>query len=165
MPTPALCASLDYDQTWHKCLQKAGRPKPNKDQLPAVMKAWKVWGEQAGLWGLLQQELTHGPKDSVRIFDCATVGNATLTCTRVETSKFSRDSLVLTTSGEKYSAGHGVIFSHMHRLVGRTVACLRRQTLQWWTVLQKQCQLRALRKGQSTSLNCPGFHRKSKAID
>jgi hypothetical protein len=39
------------------------------------------------------------------MFDCATIGNAALACTRVEKSWFARDSVVLTKSTGKYWAG------------------------------------------------------------
>ncbi len=45
------------------------------------------------------------PACSVRMFDLATVCNATLACTRIERSKFAGDSLVLSKSNGKYWAG------------------------------------------------------------
>ncbi len=62
------------------------------------------WGQHAGL-SLQQQELCLDPERSVRVLDRATIGNATLACTRVERSKFARDSVVLTKSNGKYWAG------------------------------------------------------------
>lgn len=86
------------------CKTQADRRVPNKSQMPAALDAWRIWGEQANC-SLQQQELCLGPGRFVHVFDCATIGNATLACTRVEKSKFARDSVVLTKSNGKYWDG------------------------------------------------------------
>jgi len=72
------------------------------------------------------QELCLDPERSVRVFDRAKIA---LACTRVERSKFARDSVVLTKSNGK--------------VVGRTAILLRRQMLLRWTGMQMQSQLQA----------------------
>ncbi len=72
--------------------------------MPAAVDAWRIWGQHAGL-SLQQQELRLGPERPVCVFARATIGNATLACTRVEKSKFALDSVVLTKSNGKYWAG------------------------------------------------------------
>ncbi len=94
MHLPELC------ELWDKFLQDTGSNVPNKAQMPAALDAWRVWGQHAGV-SMQQQELCLGPERSVRVF----IGNATLACTRVEKSKFARDSVVLTKSNGKYWAG------------------------------------------------------------
>ena len=84
-------------------LHDTGRSVPSKAQIPAALDAWKVWGQHADL-SVQQQELCLGPELSVHVFDRAIVGNARLACTRVEKSKFARDSVVLTKSNGKYWA-------------------------------------------------------------
>jgi hypothetical protein len=111
-----LCNACDCSGTtlstcgelWDKFLQDTGRLIPSKAQMPAALDAWRVWGQHAGV-SMQQQELCLGPERSVRVF----IGNATLACTRVEKSKFARDSVVLTKSNGKSWAGRvNAMLSH-----------------------------------------------------
>ncbi len=82
-------------------LQDTGKLVSSKAQMSAAHDAWRVWGQHAGL-SEQQQELCLDPTRSVQVFDGAIIGNARLACTRVEKSKFARDSVVLTKSNGKY---------------------------------------------------------------
>ena len=104
-----LCTRLSYGGT-SSCETQAGvYPAKPRVQLLLMLGAW---GQHAGV-SLQKQELRLDPERSVRMFDLATIGNATMACTRVERSKLAGDSVVLTKSNEKYWAGQmGIFLSH-----------------------------------------------------
>jgi len=127
---------------WDKFLRNTGRCIPNKAQSPAALDAWRVWEQCAGL-SLQQQELCLDPERSVRMFDLATIGNATLSCTRVERSKLAGDGVVLIEAMRSTGLDRWIHFYHMHHLVGRTATLLRRHMLLRWNGMQMQFQLQA----------------------
>ncbi|DBA94143.1 TPA: hypothetical protein ACH3X1_001782 [Trebouxia sp. C0004] len=95
------CATIccNHRQTW---IQQS-RFQPLLMPIPAALDAYYSNRQHASLI-LQHQELCLGPERSVRMFDCATTGNATLACIRVEKSKFACNSVVLTKSNVKYWA-------------------------------------------------------------
>ena len=84
---------LSYGGT-SSCETQAVYPAKLRIQLLLMLGAW---GQHAGL-SVQQQELCLDLERSVLMFDLATIGNATLACTRVERSKLAGDSVVLTKS-------------------------------------------------------------------
>ena len=90
----------------------------------------------------------------------ATIGNATLACTRVGEFSFAHDSVVLTKMG---STGlDRMHFNHTHHLVGRTAALVRMQVLLRRTGIYRYADTvptAGISNGLSVCLGCPVFKR------
>ena len=112
---PELCHSsvstgqeLAYDVLWQQFLTESGEQQARKRQMAQQLMRWRTWAEAREHSGELrpeQVELCYGPRGRALVFDRATVGSATFTCTRLEGSKKAKDSLVLIRDGDELRAG------------------------------------------------------------
>ena len=130
-----------------------------KQRLPTLLDAWAEWGRCQSDLCQHAQRLCTGPRQTVEVFDRATIQGVSFSTTATEGKNKSRDSVVLMKVSDRYWAGR-VLFFLGHTPPGVDVGCESTvfiADVKWYNhVPQRQALSPALGSRQATRTTSAG---------